>query len=325
MKLSHVVRVVLLVFSVWCSEAALSSEASDILAKAFAERSKIWSFECELVSKNQWGAVAKESIVVDRNKSSHTIKHISEGVLPEGVSHGANITVFDGETVGSYFDKAGSIRTHRTSKTRELPTPWREAFQWALSLSGTSQLERLDDWTLWNSLATKVVEVTQSSDGMKVLKFEGINPRSSDAYSLVSFDLNHGYFPVRHQFYRDDELVVESSCEVDWIVDGKGERVVFPIKTDSRNGVGVNSSWTSLEVDRATLKVNTEIKAAVFSVESLPKSKVLDVDKLNSSIKSQMASQELKKSPIFSRSIISIVLILITLIGVLFLRRTWAK
>ena len=325
MKLSSTVCLVLLAIPIFCSEAALSSEASDILAKAFAERSKIWSFECELVSRDQWGMVAKERIVVDRNKSSHTINIVSEGVLPLGVSHGANVTVFDGETVGAYFEKTESIRTFQTNTTREIATPWRQAFQWTLSLSRTSQLERLDDWALWSSLATKVVEVTQPTNELAILRFEGFNPGGANEFSLVSFDLNHGCFPIRHQFHRDGELIVDSTCEVDWVVDGKGNRVAFPLKTEDRNGVGTKSFWTSLEVDRATLKVNTEIDAAVFSIEALPKSKVVDVDKLNSSIKSQLSSRSLERSPVFNRSIIGLVMILITIMGVVFLRRVWAN
>ena len=186
-------------------------------------------------------------------------------------------------------------------------------------------MERLDDWALWSSLATKVVEVTQPTNELAILRFEGFNPGGANEFSLVSFDLNHGCFPIRHQFHRDGELIVDSTCEVDWVVDGKGNRVAFPLKTEDRNGVGTKSFWTSLEVDRATLKVNTEIDAAVFSIEALPKSKVVDVDKLNSSIKSQLSSRSLERSPVFNRSIIGLVMILITIMGVVFLRRVWAN
>ena len=283
---------------------AFATDAQDVLAAAFAERSKVRSVDCEYVLRNHWGQVSKNHVIAEYNKVFFSTKVISEGVLPEGMTNGPNAEVFDGSTVASYYETGGQIRSFDTTASRKIDTPFRLAFQWVGDIARIREDERLSEWETWSLVSGKVVELSKIGSNLVVLKVTGIGDKGGDDYMLVTFDSNFGYFPVEERFFRNKQCVVETKCEVAWIVDGTGKKVVFPLRAEYRAGEKSYNTWRSHEVVRSTLRINHVIDPVQFTAAALPKGKAVDVDKLNSEIKAKLSTANAPNTTGNSRIII---------------------
>lgn len=297
---------------------AFSIDAQDVLAVAFAERSKVRSFDMEFVVKNDWGQICKQHVISEYGNVFVSRKFISPGVLPEGTQTGPEGVVFNGSTVAQYYQNAGQTRSFDTAVSRKIDTPFRRAFQWIDSTTENRDDERLGEWETWSSISRKVVEQNSIARNLVVLKIAGVGKKGGDDYMLVTFDADFGYFPVEERFFRNKTLIVETKCIVDWILDESGKKVVFPLRTDYHTfaGEGSFNSWNLQEVNRSSLRLNPVIDPVQFTAAALPKSKPVDVDNLNRHIEAQFPKTKppvyIWRSFVFWGSITLVALVLVS-------------
>ena len=316
-------RIATILFVLVSNSLAFSKDAQDVLAVAFAERSKVRSFDVEFVMKNDWGLVCQQHVINEYNKVFVSTKYISPGVLPEGTETGPEGVVFNGSTVARYFKKAGQTRSFETAVSRKIDTPFFRAYLWIDGATDNRGEEGLGLWGTWSSISRKVVE--QNIDrNLVVLKMAHVGKKGGDDYMFVTFDSDFGYFPVGVQFFRNKTLIVETKCIVDWILDESGKKVVFPLRTDYHTfaGEGSFNSWNLQEVNRATLRLNPIIDPVQFTAAALPKSKPVDVDNLNNHLAALFPKT--KPTIYIWRSFVfwgSITLVVVVLLSTLLARR----